>query len=75
MSFEGTRRVKGLEYCNEWNDARGAARASLDQAGVWRLVQTLFVDGPLTDEYVRNFAGRFLQEANEFYKEAASKFF
>lgn len=76
MKFVGPARAVGLEYCNEWNDHRTDARASLDDEGMLHIAQTLFTDAPLSDEYVKqNFVGRYILSATEFFREAAKKFF
>ncbi len=69
-------RVAGLEFCNDWNYGKVNPRAYLDADGDLRVDMTLFVDETLTDEYVEeNFVRLFLGTTDEFYKEAAKKFF
>ncbi len=73
--FDGSRRVEGLEFCNQWNCERVNPRAYLDRDGDLRVDMTLFTDKPLTDEYVEeNFARLFVSTAKQCYEEAAQKF-
>ncbi|MBP3530554.1 MAG: YbjN domain-containing protein [Thermoguttaceae bacterium] len=75
FSFDGSRRVEGLEFCNEWNYVKTNPRAYLDRDGDLRVDMTLFTDKPLTDEYVEeNFARLFVSTAKQCYEEAAQKF-
>lgn len=75
MSFVGLRGVKGLEYCNEWNERRPDACASLNKAGVLYVVQTISFDGASNDEDVlQDCLGRYLWTVKEFYTEAAKRF-
>ena len=75
FSFDGSRRVEGLEFCNQWNCERVNPRAYLDRDGDLRVDMTLFTDTPLTDEYVEeNFARLFVSTAKQCYEEAAQKF-